>query len=109
MTAPFIAPDARVLPYRDLRPQLAGRVFLAPGAMVIGDVALGASSSVWFNAVVRGDIHWIRIGARTNLQDLVVVHVTVGTHPVSIGDRVTVGHAAVLPPRAMSCGRFVGI
>ncbi|GAB5517814.1 MAG: gamma carbonic anhydrase family protein [Rhodothermales bacterium] len=71
-------------------------VFIAENATVIGDVTLGAESSVWFSAVIRGDVHRIRIGARTNIQDLCMVHVTHGTAPTSIGDDVTVGHSAVL-------------
>ncbi|MBI5480450.1 MAG: gamma carbonic anhydrase family protein [Deltaproteobacteria bacterium] len=64
--------------------------------MVIGDVGLGLDSSVWFGCVVRGDVHRIVVGAETNLQDLTVVHVTGGLHATSIGDRVTVGHRAIL-------------
>jgi carbonic anhydrase/acetyltransferase-like protein (isoleucine patch superfamily) len=77
-------------------PRIDPSVFLAPGCVVVGDVELGAGASVWFGAVVRGDVNFIRIGARTNLQDQAVVHVTGGTHPTVIGDEVTVGHRAVL-------------
>jgi carbonic anhydrase/acetyltransferase-like protein (isoleucine patch superfamily) len=65
-------------------------------AQVIGDVHLGPESSVWMNAVVRGDVNSIRIGARTNLQDLTLVHVMRDTHPAVIGDDVTVGHHAIV-------------
>ena len=65
-------------------------------AQVIGDVHLGAESSVWMNVVVRGDVNSIRIGARTNIQDLTLVHVMRETHPTVIGDDVTVGHSAVV-------------
>ncbi len=84
------------LPRLDSAPRLHDTVFLAPGSVVIGDVEMGAFSSLWFGAVVRGDVHYIRIGARTNLQDRVVVHTTREKHPTEIGDEVTVGHAAVL-------------
>jgi carbonic anhydrase/acetyltransferase-like protein (isoleucine patch superfamily) len=65
-------------------------------AQVVGDVHLGAESSIWMNVVVRGDVNAIRIGARSNLQDLSMVHVMRGTHPTRIGDDVTVGHSAVV-------------
>jgi carbonic anhydrase/acetyltransferase-like protein (isoleucine patch superfamily) len=78
------------------RPRVDPSVFLAEGCVVVGDVELGAGSSVWFGAVVRGDVHSIRVGARTNVQDQAVIHVTGGTHPTVIGDDVTIGHRAVL-------------
>ena len=78
------------------RPRIAERVFIASNATVIGDVEIGPSSSMWFGAVVRGDIYPIRIGARTNIQDNAVVHVTGGESMTSIGDDVTVGHLACL-------------
>jgi carbonic anhydrase/acetyltransferase-like protein (isoleucine patch superfamily) len=77
-------------------PRIDPSVYLAEGSVVIGDVEIGAGSSIWFGAVVRGDVNSIRIGARTNIQDLAVVHVTGGTYPTVIGDDVTVGHQAVL-------------
>ncbi|QDT69197.1 putative lipopolysaccharide biosynthesis O-acetyl transferase WbbJ [Planctomycetes bacterium MalM25] len=85
-----------ILPYRGVWPQIHKTAFLADGARVIGDVVIGASSSVWFNAVVRGDVCPIRIGERTNVQDNVTLHVTHDTGPLTIGDRVTIGHGAVL-------------
>jgi carbonic anhydrase/acetyltransferase-like protein (isoleucine patch superfamily) len=84
------------LPRLDHAPQIHDTVFLAPGCAVIGEVAIGEFSSVWFGAVVRGDVHFIRIGARTNLQDRVVVHTTREKHPTVLGDDITVGHGAVL-------------
>ncbi|MFW5685855.1 MAG: gamma carbonic anhydrase family protein [Spirochaetota bacterium] len=82
--------------YEGSRPHLGEEVFIAPGAVVIGDVTIGDRSSVWFNVTARGDIHWIRIGRDTNIQDNSVLHVTNETHPLSIGDRVTCGHAVTL-------------
>lgn len=79
-----------------VRPVLGHDVFVAESAVVIGDVRLGDQASVWFGAVIRGDCFPIRIGARTNLQDNVVVHVTGGTARTVIGDDVTVGHTAVV-------------
>lgn len=87
---------ATILPFRGVLPVLHESVFLADGARVIGDVELGANSSVWFNAVVRGDVCPIRIGELTNVQDNCTLHVTHDTGPLNIGDRVTIGHNAVL-------------
>jgi len=83
-------------PYRGQWPQLDPSVFVDESAQVIGDVTMGADSSIWMQCVVRGDVHRIRIGARTNIQDGTVVHVMRGTHPTTIGDEVTIGHAAVI-------------
>ena len=77
-------------------PRLPPSVFVDLSAQVIGDVEMGEESSVWMNAVVRGDVHWIRIGRRSNIQDNTVVHVQNGTHPTTIGDEVTIGHAAIV-------------
>ncbi len=85
-----------IVAYDGKRPQLAPTVWLAPGCVVVGDVIIGEGSSVWFQTVVRGDVNSIRIGARTNVQDLSMVHVTSGKHPTVIGDDVTIGHRAVL-------------
>ncbi len=78
------------------RPLLGKSVFVAPGAHVIGDVHLGDDASVWFGAVVRGDSMPIRIGARTNVQDNAVLHITSSEHGCILGDDVTVGHAAIV-------------
>ena len=79
-----------------VRPTLGDDVFVAPNATVIGDVHLGDASSVWFGCVLRGDVFPIRIGARTNIQDGSVVHVTGGKSQTTVGDDVTVGHMALL-------------
>jgi carbonic anhydrase/acetyltransferase-like protein (isoleucine patch superfamily) len=70
--------------------------FVDQSAQVIGDVTIGPESSIWMNAVVRGDVNAIRIGARTNIQDGTIVHVQGGTHPTVVGDEVTVGHGVNL-------------
>lgn len=77
-------------------PRIGEKVFIAPTAVVIGDVELGDCSSVWYGAVVRGDVWRIRIGQYTNIQDLCVCHVTTGGPELIIGNRVTVGHRAIL-------------
>lgn len=89
-------PHANILPYKGLLPRLAKDVFVASGAQLIGDIEAGPESSFWFNVVARGDVHHIRVGARTNIQDGSVLHVTSGKAPCLIGDDVTVGHAAVV-------------
>jgi carbonic anhydrase/acetyltransferase-like protein (isoleucine patch superfamily) len=79
-----------------IRPTLGENVYVAPSAAVIGDVHLGANSSVWFSAVLRGDMYPIRIGARVNVQDGAVVHVTQSFAATQIGDDVTIGHLALV-------------
>ncbi|MBI1820711.1 MAG: gamma carbonic anhydrase family protein [Nitrospirae bacterium] len=85
-----------IIPYQGICPIVPSSVFIAPGAVIIGDVEIGESSSVWFNTVVRGDVHFIRIGSNTNIQDLSMLHVTRKTHPLKIGNNVTVGHRVIL-------------
>ncbi len=82
--------------YKEKNPKLGKQVFIAPAAILIGDVEIGDFSSVWFGTVVRGDIHYIKIGKYTNIQDNVIVHVTKDKFPVEIGDYVTVGHGAII-------------
>src|SRR5688572_31802088 len=82
--------------YKGTAPTVDATAFVDASAQVIGDVHIGAESSVWMNVVVRGDVNYIRIGARTNVQDLTMVHVMRETHPTIIGDDVTVGHSAVV-------------
>ncbi|HMI86135.1 MAG TPA: gamma carbonic anhydrase family protein [Polyangiaceae bacterium] len=86
----------QLLSYDGATPALGRDVFIAPGAYVIGKVTLGDESSVWFGAVLRGDVGAIVIGARTNIQDLSVIHMTGGVSDVRIGDDVTVGHRVTL-------------
>ena len=81
---------------RGVRPTLGRDVFVAEGASVIGDVHLGDEAGVWFGAVIRGDYFPIRIGARTNVQDNSVIHITAGVAATTIGDDVTLGHAAIV-------------
>jgi carbonic anhydrase/acetyltransferase-like protein (isoleucine patch superfamily) len=90
-------------PYLDTLPTLGARVYVDPAATVIGDVSLGDDASIWPGAVVRGDVNFIRIGARSNIQDGAVVHVAhdgpftrPGGYPTLIGEGVTVGHGAVV-------------
>lgn len=90
-------------------PRLGARVFLAGSAEVSGDVELGDDVSMWFHTAARGDVNWIRIGARSNVQDGAVLHVTHETHPLLIGAGVVIGHAAVLHGCTVEDGALIGI
>jgi carbonic anhydrase/acetyltransferase-like protein (isoleucine patch superfamily) len=81
---------------KGITPKLGNGVFVAPTASVIGDVVIGAGSSIWFGTVLRGDVFPIRVGERSNVQDNAVVHVTGGKSATTIGDDVTVGHLALV-------------
>lgn len=98
-----------IIPYGGSAPRIAASVFLADGSVVTGDVEIGEDSSVWFQTVIRGDVNHVRIGARTNVQDHSVVHVSSGTHPTVIGDDVTIGHRAVLHGCTVKDRCLVGI
>lgn len=104
-----------ILPYEGKHPKIAPSAFVAPNAVVIGEVEIGAEASIWFGAVVRGDIGSIRIGARTNIQDLACIHVTGAEVTsqrqanVAIGCDVTVGHSAVLHGCTVGDGCLIGI
>ena len=89
-------------------PDLASTCYIAPDASVIGDVEIGKESSVWFGAVLRGDINSIRIGKRTNVQDRAVLHVDQDTS-CEIGDGVTIGHSAVVHGSVVENGCLIGI
>src|SRR6478672_9472879 len=82
--------------FKGVMPRVAADAYVDASAQVIGDVEIGAESSVWMNVVIRGDVNIIRIGDRTNIQDGTIIHVMRDTHPTRIGNDVTVGHAAVL-------------
>ncbi len=100
---------ATVLSVEGLSPVIAEGVWLAPGSAVVGDVVLGADTSVWYGAVVRGDSNYVRVGARTNIQDQAVVHTTRDINPTTIGDGVTVGHQATLHACTVRDGALIGI
>jgi carbonic anhydrase/acetyltransferase-like protein (isoleucine patch superfamily) len=85
-----------IRPYQGRRPVIAATAYIDAAAVIIGDVVIGEDSSVWPCSVIRGDVHHIRIGARTNVQDLCMLHVMKDEWPLTIGDEVTVGHAVTL-------------
>jgi gamma-carbonic anhydrase len=88
--------DGVIRPIKGKTPVVDGSAYVDQSAQVIGDVEIGAESSVWMNVVIRGDVNTIRIGRRTNVQDLTMVHVNKDTHPTAIGNDVTIGHSAVI-------------
>ncbi|MFW6288492.1 MAG: gamma carbonic anhydrase family protein [Spirochaetota bacterium] len=102
-------PAAGIYGYEEAIPSIPESAFIAPGAMIIGDVTLGEDASIWFNCTVRGDIHYIRIGTATNIQDNSVLHVTHGTHPLIVGDRVTCGHGVTLHGCTVGDESLIGI
>ena len=87
---------ALILPVKGVVPKIGERCFLAPNATITGDVILGDDCSVWFNAVVRGDVHYIRIGNNVNIQDGVIIHCTYRKSPVNIGNNVSIAHRAIV-------------
>jgi gamma-carbonic anhydrase len=109
MTGPLI------LPYRTILPRIHPSAFIAPNAVVIGDVEIGADANIWFNVVIRGDDAPIRIGAGANIQDGTVIHVTYDVPgsgeriPTIIGDGVAIGHMALLHGCTLEPGAFVGM
>ena len=88
--------EIKLFPYLDNYPKMGVNVFLASGVKIIGDVTIGENTSVWYNTVIRGDVHYIRIGSLTNIQDCSMLHVTNGKFPLNIGDKVTIGHSVKL-------------
>ncbi|MGE4279137.1 MAG: gamma carbonic anhydrase family protein [Magnetospirillum sp.] len=98
-----------ILPFKGTSPTIADDCFVAPNATVIGDVVIGSGTSVWFGVVIRGDVHEIRIGERTNIQDGTIIHVTEGKLGTYIGSDITIGHGAVLHACTLEDGCFVGM
>lgn len=86
----------QLIPFEGIFPKLHPGILVASGVRIIGDVEIGRESSIWFNAVIRGDVNQIRIGEFTNIQDGCILHVSAGPNPLRIGNYVTVGHGAIL-------------
>jgi carbonic anhydrase/acetyltransferase-like protein (isoleucine patch superfamily) len=98
-----------ILPWRGVSPKIASDAFIAPNAVIIGDVEIGAGATIWFNCVLRGDVNHIRVGERTNIQDGTVVHVSYRTHPTIIGADVLIGHMATIHGCTLEDKAFVGM
>lgn len=96
-----------IIEYRGKRPKIASSAFVAPTAVVIGDVEIGEESSIWFGTILRGDNGPIRVGARSSVQDNSVIHVSEG-HQTLIGDDCTIGHCAVLEDCTIENGALIG-
>ena len=95
--------------YRGRTPQIPVSAYIDPDAVIIGDVTIGELSSVWPGVVIRGDVNWIRIGARTNIQDGSVLHVMKDTHPLVLGDAVTIGHGVILHGCTIESSVLIGM
>lgn len=95
--------------FRGVSPKIHESAFIAPDAIVIGDVEIGEDASIWFGSIVRGDVNYIRIGARTNIQDGTVIHVSSKTHPTVLEDEITVGHRVTLHGCHIERGCLIGI
>ena len=98
-----------IRPFRGVTPQIPASAYVDQSAQVIGDVHIGEESSVWCNAVLRGDMFYIRIGNRTNIQDNSVIHTRTGSHPTILEDEVTVGHSVTLHGCYVEHGSLIGI
>src|SRR5687768_4415264 len=94
---------------QNLQPKIHETAFIAETAIVIGDVEIGEDSSVWYNSILRGDVNYIRIGARTNIQDGSIIHVSSKTHPTVLEDEVTLGHRVTLHGCYIETGCLIGI
>lgn len=101
--------SALILPYKGILPKIHDSAFIAPNACITGDVEIGADSSIWFGVQMRGDVHEIRIGARTNIQDGCVLHGSQGISGCYVGSGVTVGHKAILHACRVEDNAFIGM
>lgn len=98
-----------IIAFRGKTPQISDRAFVAPNAQIIGDVVIGAGSSIWYNCVLRGDLNEIRIGEDTNIQDGTIIHVDSRKYGTYIGSRVTIGHMALIHACTLEEGAMVGM
>ena len=98
-----------IIPYKGIYPKISPDAFIAPGAVVIGDVEIGSQASIWFGCVIRGDVAKIRIGEKTNIQDGSVIHVTRNGVDTIIGSEVTIGHKVLLHGCVIHDKAFIGM
>ncbi|WP_222435665.1 gamma carbonic anhydrase family protein [Fluviispira vulneris] len=103
------SPFATITAYKEIMPKIPNSVFLADGARIIGDVELGENCSIWFNAVVRGDVHYIKVGENTNIQDGAVIHCTFQKNPTHIAKNVSIGHLAIVHGCTIEEGCLIGM
>ena len=100
---------ASVRPFQGIIPKIASGVYIADTARVIGDVEIGADASIWFGSVLRGDVGAIRVGARSNIQDLSMLHMSLGISSTVIGEEVTVGHGVIIHGALIGDGALIGM
>jgi len=98
-----------ILPFRGRTPKISPDAFIAENATIIGDVTIGPEASIWFGCILRGDVNFIRVGARTNIQDGTIIHVASEGNGTDIGDGVLIGHMAVLHGCTLQSGSMVGM
>ena len=98
-----------IIPFKGMHPKIHSSVFLCDGVRIIGDVEIGENSSVWFNSVIRGDVHYVKIGKCTNIQDMSMLHVTNDRFPLIVGDYVTVAHSVTLHGCTVEDNCVIGI
>jgi len=98
-----------IIAYKGIRPRVSAGAVVLETAVVAGDVEIGPDVSIWFQAVVRGDVNYVKIGRLTNVQDGCLLHVTTNTHPLVIGARVTIGHGAILHGCTVGDGALIGM
>ncbi|MCB1143955.1 MAG: gamma carbonic anhydrase family protein [Leptospiraceae bacterium] len=95
--------------FRSIEPRIHSTAFIAPSAEIIGDVVIGEDTSIWFQCLVRGDVNYIRIGDRCNIQDKTLIHVARDEFPVTIGNNVSIGHSVTLHGCVLKDHSFVGM
>lgn len=105
----LLSAEIMIRSFRSVHPQIHSSAFVDPSAQVIGDVRLGEEASIWCNCTVRGDVHYISIGDRSNVQDNSVIHVKNASHPTILEDEVTIGHSVTLHGCYVGKGSLIGI
>jgi len=98
-----------IYPHHNCMPKFGKNVFMADNAVAIGEVEFGDDASIWFGAIVRGDVNWIKIGSRTNIQDGAICHVTLNKWPLNIGNNVSLGHGAIVHGCTIKDGTLIGM
>jgi carbonic anhydrase/acetyltransferase-like protein (isoleucine patch superfamily) len=101
--------ENKIIKYLDTIPEIDDSVFLAEGVKIIGNVKIGKNSSIWYNTVVRGDVNYITIGEKTNVQDLSMLHVTAEEFPLILGNEITIGHSVTLHGCVLKDRTFIGM
>ena len=101
--------DYMIKSFQNVSPKIHNSAYIADGAIVIGDVEIGAESSVWFGSILRGDVNHIKIGERTNIQEGTIIHVSSKTHPTVLEDEITLGHRVTLHGCHVETGCLIGI